>query len=245
MKILTLDKNSKTSFSYLAGINRPINPSQVTKLANSVNKLGILRPVIIAEIAFLTGKAVKYIIDGQHLFNALLRNNLDIPYVVIKIVDKKSLVETIALLNASSKNWCILDYVTSWGSVSSDYQKLLKYYNIYDFELGIIASIFSGRKFCKTGGSSISTVIKNGSFNIINEASSTKVLDYLTDVLNILPRMNRAENNYLCSEYVMFLNNISNYNHKKFLKNLTEKKDNFLLATQGENKLSEMFAKLM
>ena len=37
MKNQTLKKDSKQSFSYLAGINRAINPAQVTKLAESVN----------------------------------------------------------------------------------------------------------------------------------------------------------------------------------------------------------------
>jgi hypothetical protein len=115
MKPQILKKDSHKSFSYLAGINRPINPSQVTKLAESVNKLGILRPVIVAEISFLTGKKTNYIIDGQHLFNALLRNNMDIPFISIKIDTKVQLVESIALLNASSKNWAMIDYITSEG----------------------------------------------------------------------------------------------------------------------------------
>ena len=120
MKIQILKKDSHKSFSYLAGINRPINPAQVTKLAESVKTLGILRPVIVAELQFISGKLIKYIIDGQHLFNSLLRNNMDIPYITIKIENKVQLVESIALLNASSKNWSIIDYVTSWSCVSEE-----------------------------------------------------------------------------------------------------------------------------
>ena len=88
---------------------------------------------------------MKYIIDGQHAFNALLRNNMDIPYVTIKIDNKVQLVESIALLNASSKNWTLLDYITSWSCVSEDYKKLLHYYNVYDLELGNIAVVLMER----------------------------------------------------------------------------------------------------
>ena len=141
MKAQILKKDSKQSFSYLAGINRPINPSQVTKLANSVNKMGIIRPVVVAELSFIDGKKKLYIVDGQHLFNALIRNNMDIPYVVIDVKDKKDLVEKIALLNASSKNWAMVDYVTAWASLVPDYVRLNHYFQVYDFEISFLAGV--------------------------------------------------------------------------------------------------------
>lgn len=199
-----------------------------------------MRPVIVAKLDFISGKLLEYIIDGQHLFNALLRNNMDIPYITIKIEDKVQLVEAIALLNASSKNWSIIDYVTSWSCVSEDYKKLLHYYNVYDFELSELAAILTGRH----DGKSISRVIKRGQIKIVNEQQNVKILDYLTDVLKVLPRMNRYENRYVVSEYVQFLRTISNYNHKDFLSNLIKNKEKFILATQEHSKLTEMFQKL-
>jgi hypothetical protein len=97
-----LTESSKTAFSLLAGINRPINPSHVTKVATSIDKLGCLQPIIVTQIDFINGKKLYYIIDGQHKFNALMRLGEAIPYVVIEIKDKQELVEAIALLNASS-----------------------------------------------------------------------------------------------------------------------------------------------
>lgn len=241
MKCQILKKNSHKSFSYLAGINRPINPSQVTKLAESVKKLGILRPVIIAKIAFINGKLTSYIIDGQHLFNSLLRNNMDIPYIVIEIKNKIELVESIALLNASSKNWAILDYVTSWSCVSEDYKKLLHYYNVYDFELVDISAILSGRG---VAGGIETKFIKRGNFKITSEKEGIQILDNLTDVFTILPRMNRKENKYVYSEYIKFFKSSSDYNHSKFLESLKKNKNKFVLATQEKEKLSEMFKKL-
>lgn len=242
MKNQLLKKDSKQSFSYLAGINRPINPAQVTKLAESVNKMGIIRPVVVAELAFIDGKKKWYIIDGQHLFNALIRNNMDIPYVVISVKDKKELVEKIALLNASSKNWSIQDYVTAWSSLSADYIKLNHYYQVYDLELSMLASILSNNS--NGAGGNSSNKIKRGEFSIINEKENVQILDYVTDVLKVVPRMNRFENKYVCIEYVKFLRGSRVYNHKKFIENLKKNKQQFMLATQEEGKLSELFTKL-
>jgi len=241
-QIKWLGENAKSTFAYLAGINRPIYPGQVTKLADSINKMGVIRPVIIAEIDFITGKKTKYIVDGQHLFNALIRNGMDIPYVTINIKDKQDLVETIAKLNASSKNWAILDYVTAWGSLVPDYIKLNHYYQVYDFDMGVISSVLSDNT---ADGGNIAKKIKNGTFKIINEQDNVKILNQLTDVLKVAPRMNRMENRYLCREYIQFCKNCTGYNHEKFIKNLQKNKEQFKLVTQEDGKLKELFRKFI
>jgi hypothetical protein len=241
-QIKWLGDNAKSTFAYLAGINRPIYPAQVTKLADSINKMGVIRPVIISEIEFITGKKTKYIIDGQHLFNALIRNGMDIPYVTIIIKDKKDLVETIAKLNASSKNWALVDYITAWGSLVPDYIKLNHYYQVYDFDMGILSSVLSD---ASVDGGQLARKIKNGTFRIINEQENIKILNNLTDVLKIIPRMNRMENRYMCREYIKFSRTCSKYNHEKFLKNLEKNKDVFALVTQEDGKLKELFNKFV
>ena len=52
------------------------------------------------------------------------------------------------------------------------------------------------------------------------------------------------ENIYLCSEYVSFCKNSVNYDHKNFMKNLNNHKNHFVLATQEEGKLKELFETL-
>lgn len=236
-----LGQNAKNSFHYLAGINRPIYPAQVTKLAESLDKMGVVRPIIVAEIDFITGRKIKYIIDGQHLFNALIRLGYDIPYVAIQIKDKRDLVETIAMLNASSKTWSLLDYITAWGSLIPDYVKLNHYFQVYDIDMGIVSSILSG---ISTDGGNVSKRIKRGEFRVINEEENVEILDRLTDVLKVVPRMNRIENRYLCREYVKFLRTTKKYNHEKFIEKLAKSKDKFILATQEEGKLMELFSKI-
>jgi hypothetical protein len=241
-QIKWLGDNAKSTFAYLAGINRPIYPAQVTKLAESINKMGVVRPIIIAELDFISGKKTKYIIDGQHLFNALIRNGMDIPYVTITIKDKKDLVETIAKLNASSKNWALVDYIVAWGALIPDYVKLNHYYQVYDFDMGVLASVLND---ISTDGGNIAKKIKNGTFKVINEEINVRILNQLTDVLKIVPRMNRMENKYLCREYIKFCRNCSKYNHEKFLKNLDKNKEAFALVTQEDGKLKELFNKFI
>jgi uncharacterized ParB-like nuclease family protein len=239
-----LTESSKTAFSLLAGINRPVNPSHVTKVAISIDKLGCLQPIIVTQIDFINGKRLYYILDGQHKFNALMRLGMEVPYVVIDIKDKQELVEAIALLNASSKSWCMQDYVTAWSCLKEDYVKLNQYFERYDLEITYIADVLMNGTMT-SNGSKLSPKIKKGQFIINNEAKAVKILNNLTDVLKVLPRMSRFENRYTCSEYIKFLNSEgSDYNHDIFISKLQKKADSFILATQEEGKLLEFFRKL-
>jgi hypothetical protein len=245
MTIKWLSANSKKGFLFLAGLNRAIVPYHVTKMSISVDKMGIVRPVVIATLSFITGKPEKYIIDGQHLYTCCLRNKIDVPYIEIDITDKVDLVEKIALLNSSSKSWCLQDYVIAWSSLKEDYVKLNRYFEIYDFEFGVIASILNNQSLgMGTGGASVNKKIKDGTFQILNEETNIKILDNLTDVLRVVKRQARNENRYVCSEYVSFYRSCLDYDHKKFIKNLKAQKELFVLATQEEGKLNELFQKL-
>ena len=242
LKWLSLTGNIK--FNYLAGINRPINPGQVSKLAKSLEMMSSLRPVVIADISFITGKKEKYIIDGQHSFNAHMRLGWEIPYVTIEVKDKQDLVEKIAMLNASSKTWSMYDYVTAWSSLKDDYIKLNHYYQVYDFEISDLASILMNNSISNSTGGRITKVIKSGDFKITKEQENVEILNKVTDMLKIVPRMNRFENRYAVKEYVKFLRGSSKYDHKAFLAKLQKNKEKFILATQEEGKLYELFEKL-
>lgn len=242
IKVLKNDASRK-SFSLLAGINRPVNPSHVTKLAKSVDKMGIIRPVVVAKIAFVTGKLTTYIIDGQHLYHALIRNEKDIPYVEIEVKDEKDLVEKIALLNASSKSWTMVDYMTAWSAVHDDYKKLFKYYNTYDLDLSQLATILHSGMGATSGGVA-SKVIKDGSFRIKNEQERIKVLNCITDVLKKVPRMDRMSNRMFIYSYVQFYNtNQSKYNHSQFLNWMEKNKAKLILVTQDTEQIVKLLEK--
>lgn len=234
-----LKANSKQGFNILAGINRKIKPNHVTKLAESLNKMGLVRPITIAIIDFLTGKKEKYIIDGQHTYTGCIRNSMDIAYVEIEVTDKKDLVEKIALLNASSKSWTMEDYVLAWSSINPDYIKLNQYYDTYDFEVTVLADILSGGT--AGSGGTVTRKLKRGEFKVVDEKQNLEIIKNLTDILKVVPRMNRFENRYLCNEYVKFRRCTNDYIHDIFIKKVQKNKTKFILATQEAGKLTEMF----
>lgn len=80
--------------------NRDINESNLKKIEKSILDIGIQVPIVVNE---------DYkIIEGQHRFIALRRNNLVIPY----IVSKKASVSDIDSLQ-ESKKWTALDFCKS------------------------------------------------------------------------------------------------------------------------------------
>jgi len=237
MKWLT--PNSKMKLKLLAGINRPLDAKQINKLVYSVNKIGIVRNVIIAELDFITGKKEWYVIDGQHLFTALsIRLDMDIPYVVVQIKDKQELVEQIALLNASSKSWSMQDYVTAWASLKTDYVKLNKYAEDFDLDISMAATILMNQSI---DSSTTTAKIKTGEFSIINEAVNAQIIKNLSDVLDIVPRNNRVQSKYFCREYVKFVRSCAKYDHKDFVGKLSTHVDKVVLATQQNDRLFDIF----
>lgn len=232
----------------LTGINRPVIPAQVTKLAKSINKMGIIRPVLVATISFITGKPVTYILDGQHLYHACMRENINIPYKEVTVKNIQDLVEHIALLNSSSKSWTLNDYIVAWQSVNKDYVKLNHYFTTYDLELGQVAELLhNGNLTSVSGGSPMSRVIKTGAFNISNEADAVKTMDYITDVLKVLPRMDRISNKFLIHCYVQFYKSKSKseYNHKQVLDFITKNKSKFVTLTQDPEEIKKLFNKAL
>jgi hypothetical protein len=211
MNIIYLKNDSKKGFRTLDNVNRAIIPAHVTKMAESIMKLGILRPVVVANLDF---KGVKddYIIDGQHLYHALLRLGYDIPYVTIDVNDNEDLIAALALLNNSSKSWTMQDYVQAWGFTNPDYKTLIKHFNVYDLELSIIATILHGKI------ENMSKVIKTGKFKVNNENVAVELMNFTTDLLKIIPRQDRSSNRRCVNSYIMFVyHNFDKYDHPKFL----------------------------
>lgn len=240
MEVKILKKNSTKGFSFLAGINRAINPSQVTRLADSIDKMGIIRPVVITKIKFIDSKEKEYIIDGQHLYTACLRNNLDIPYVTIEIKNVQELVETIALLNASSKAWTLQDYIQSWKIVNKDYQTLQELFQRYDIELSQLASILN-KGYCLPKNSHFSTkLLKSGNFVINNITAALLMLDRVTDALKTVPRLDRMSNVSFIAAFSTYSNH-SKYDHDKTMKYLLLNKNKFLLSTQDPEEFNKLF----
>lgn len=235
--VKTLPANAKKGFSLLAGINRAISPAHVTKIEKAIRTLAhIVRPVVVADISFISGKVERYIIDGQHLYNAMLRLGLQIQYEVIVINTQEELVAKLAALNHSSKSWCMADYITIWASIRNQYKLLNSYLSRYDIELSVLVSILMGLPVPKsTGGGASLQHVKKGTFIINDLKRADLTLSYLTDILTLVPRTNRKATKWVCGTFVnVFNQKYSDYNHKHFMAKMEIERDKgtFLLATE-------------
>lgn len=222
-------------------INRATDEKHINKIGESIKKKGVLRPVIVAAITFLTGKLEHYIIDAQHMFKALEKLGFDIPYVVIDINSPEELIEILAILNNTSKSWVLTNYIDSWSWIKEDYRKLNTYIAKYsDVEASIVGAVFSGNTVAS--GAHVTRIIKTGEFVIKNEKRAVTLMDYLKDALNVVIKMNRYENRYFCSEYVKYVKEEGkDYNHDKFIERLRRNKDCVSLAIHAEGRLVEKF----
>jgi len=222
MNIQILKKDSKKGFRKLTGINRDTFPAHIAKLKNSISVLGMVQPIIVAEMSFITGRTETYIIEGQHKYEACMALGIDIPYTVIKnITTYEELINAMALLNSSSKSWGITDFVNAWASLYSDYKKLMVYSNKYSVELLFTANIL--------GGYNVSTphtkAIKAGTFKISNEEQNLEILSYVSDAIKEMPRMHRNNFKNFITCYVNMVRDLKTaYKHTRFMSFLKKQK---------------------
>lgn len=241
VKLLRNDANK--GFCFLDGVNRPVIPSHVTKMAESVSRIGITRPVVVGYFEY-QGRKDHYIIDGQNLYHALLRLGYHIPYKVIDIENEEDMVEKIALLNTSSKTWSLMDYVTAWSYIRPHYKKLSHFFNVYDLDLSSIASVMYG--YLGTSNANITKVIKEGNFEIKDLDKSIRILDCTTDVLNIVPRLDRNANRSFVSAYTGFIGtNYDTYDHARFCKYLKRNAEKLQLVNADKDVITEFFNKAL
>jgi len=164
LKKIKFSKDYK-KFLFLDSINRVVDPAHVQKMVASIRSMNVVRPVICVQVSFITGKNQLFIVDGQHLFNALSAEGLEIPYVIIEIEDKIDLVHKMAMLNNSSKSWTLFNYVKAFKMQIPDYNELAELRDKYNIEPLMLAAI------CTRGTSAVvsgSQLLKSGKFRITN-----------------------------------------------------------------------------
>lgn len=235
-----LKSTSKSKIYFMTGINRSIIPGHVTKMVNSIQKMGIIRPVVCVVTSCLDGVKRCYILDGQHLFTACIRIGCDIPVVYVYSESKEEIIEWVAQLNNSSKSWTLIDYMNAWKSLKGkeDYVTLLHAFNTYDLETRLIAACYSNRNI----EGSISRIIKKGEFRIINREKGDSILKDSSDLFTVLKgnREDRLTIKTFMNSYIRWRYTISFYNHDKFIEFLRKNKTTFHTLVSAPEKTDEL-----
>lgn len=212
MKTIKSKSTKNYNLFSLLPMNREINAKHVEKMVNSLNKIGCIRDVIVVTTKAFEGVKKTYIIDGQHLFTALVRENQSIPYRELQINSVEEIVCSMAMLNNSSKSWGLMDYVNAYKVVNNDYMKLLKYINMYNLEPSMIAMIATNTRNSK----SIGKLIKEGEFQITNSRTENMCKEFSDIFLKIGKADRWVKFNFLD----VFMSVYGKYDHEKALVSL-------------------------
>ena len=242
MKIELAKANSNVAFHLLNGINRPIIPSHVTKIVNSIQSLDVVRPVVTVVTSCIDGVRRRYVLDGQHLITGLNREGKDIPYITRYTESLQQIVEWIALLNASSKSWTLIDYITAWKALpeKEDYRILFKAIQTNDLTPNLTAICYGVYDH-----KDVSKAIKKGEYSIINKKKGDEILKNVSDIFGILRgrHNNRAVIHDFVSTYVKWRYSVSNYKHEEFLNYVNNNHDKFLLLVATPEQTSKILLK--
>ena len=135
--------NNHDLFGKLKG-NRIVNPNHVKKIRQSLRKNHIMEVciIVVCNPTPNDGRPPFLIIDGQHRFDALKEENLPITFVVvddIEYVDESNVLTVIELLNTSSMEWDVTDFMGSKCELGDDnYIRYSEIYKRFEFEHEII-----------------------------------------------------------------------------------------------------------
>ena len=197
--------------------NRAINVKHITILLNSMVRYGVLRLPVIVRTKIFGGKHINYILDAQHMVEALLKADCEVmDCIVIEEDDITKIVDTMAALNNTANTWKVDDYVNAYCYMpgKEDY-KLLKIHHLSTgFNYTVSSKILSGN----------ANVIKNGKFKI-NCSDADIVTKNLIDVTSLF---NTDQSKFMMA-YITFSRSIKNYDHKKFMQLAARKVDSFLI----------------
>ena len=232
--------SSEIPLELIDSLNRDVIASHGNKLAKSMRFMGNIRPIVITKMKYKSNSYKFYVIDGQHAYTALKSLGVtEIPVVEVPVKSLESLVETIALLNSSSKSWTLKDYVIAWSNIHQDYNVLNNLYEKYDMELSIIAAIATGNTVANSSPGT--RLIKTGAFRILNLEETEQKLSDINEILNLLPRMDRAANRYFILSLLNVFNEITytRKHHKQLLKYVEGNRETLKFALNNVNELKE------
>jgi hypothetical protein len=211
---------------YLLDFNRKINERHVNVMMNSIEQIGIVRSVVVADLSFLEGVKRKYIVDGQHLYYGIVRQNdnpkfvkthgtLDIPITLVYPKNKGELISIMAKLNTTANSWILSDYIHAWAAISNvnDYLRLKQLQRDFNYTYSTLCTVMNPI----SPGHAIDRM-KKGTYKIQEEKLGLQILDNLKQAFDVFPRGMHAEQRVFVESYISFFQEHRKaYNHVKFI----------------------------
>jgi hypothetical protein len=121
-------------FGLLKG-NRIVSQNHVKKIRQSLRKKHIMEVsiIVVCNPTPDDGRPPFLIVDGQHRFDALVKENLPITFVVVNEVeytDETRILSMVELLNTSSMEWDVTDFMGSKSELGDE--NYIRYSEIYN-----------------------------------------------------------------------------------------------------------------
>jgi len=233
LKNLKFEKDY-TKFHFLQS-NRIVDPKHTNKMTVSLRNMSATRPIVCINTDVIDGKKKLYIIDGQHLFYSLMKEESEIPYVTLDIKDFKDLIYKMALLNNSSKSWTVLDYIVAYKAIDPDYQALFELNLKYSIELAMLAGICLNSNTVTM----ISTKIKDGTFKKTND-KTIEMCDKFQDVFTSIGVVDRWVKHAFYSAFMM---NYNKYKHAETISHI-RKNINTIKIMSNNQKVKDIINEL-
>lgn len=192
--------NSKTKFkNYLKKLktmpsqfNRPISESHIKTMQESVEVLGVLRPIIVIKTSSFGEGYTLYKGDGQHLTQAIINvpnNNLTGIKSVIEVDIERidEIIPFVSKLNTTSKSWSLQNYLDAWCTHGlEDYNFLAKQREETGLGLGGLIEVYLNRR------ASGNKTFKDGKFHAKRKIGNQTIALYKTAVASGLKQSNSS-----------------------------------------------------
>lgn len=189
--------NDYGAFKKLQG-NRLVGDNRVTKIVESINKVGYMpSPIIVNE--------KMEIIDGQGRVAACERLKLPVYYVIKEGADIKSCIS----MNIHQGNWKLDDYIYSYAIQGNEsYQRLHSLINQFKTLPIHVVALAATEDIQKTPGGDNTKQIKNGKLEI----SKTKAerarwqLDYAAKMREVAKKIGGGTNAFYLAVIYAYIN---------------------------------------
>jgi len=116
--------------------NRDISDSHIKKLRQSIRKkyINVVAIIVVRNPHYKKDSIPFLIIDGQHRFKAVMSENLPLSFVIADIPEEE-ILNTIELLNTSSMEWDVTNFMGSKSTLGDEnYIRYRMLYERFDFE---------------------------------------------------------------------------------------------------------------